>query len=131
MENIWGASVPPNHTQTQVYTGMKLYTKVQGRVNVYAKMKSKHCKKGVVPCKSMYKLVWLDIWNSFSLIFPKIVVLKFLGKYVRCRSLLSRCGTCSLEHYWRQTQSQIFSCKLFEISDNSDPNCGTTWSAAC
>ena len=39
---------------------------MQGKVNIYTKMKSKYCKKGVVSCKSMRKLVWPNGLNSYS-----------------------------------------------------------------
>ena len=34
-----------------------LYTVVQEKVNIYEKVKSKYCKKGMVSCKSMRKLI--------------------------------------------------------------------------
>ena len=34
------------------------YTNGLGKVNTYAKLKGKYCKKSVRPCKSMWKLVW-------------------------------------------------------------------------
>ena len=103
------------------------YVKVQGKANTYAKMKkSKHCKKGVAFCKILWKMVWLKSSDNCSEMFQKIAVLKFLGKHAWWRPLLPRCATRSLEHYWRPTSSQIFSCELFEISDNSNPTRWTT-----
>ena len=58
--------------------------------------------------------------------FRKVAVLKFLGKYGWWRLLLSRCAAYSLERYWRPTPSQIFSCEVFEISDNSNLTRWTT-----
>ena len=72
---------------------------MQGKVNTYAKMKSKYCKKGVVSCKSMQKLVWLNSLNSYSEMFRKKAVLKFLGKHAWRRPLLSKFTACSLERY--------------------------------
>ena len=69
-------------------------------------------------------MVWLNKWNSCSEIFRKIAVVEFLGRHTWWRSLLPRCAGCTLECYWRPTPSQIFSCILFEISDNSSP---TRW----
>ena len=69
----------------------------------------------------LWKMVWLNSWKSCSETFRKIAFLKFLGKYGWWRPLLSGCLAYSLERYWRPIPSQIFSCELFEISDNSNP----------
>ena len=34
---------------------------MQGKRNTYTEVKNKYCKKGVVSCKSITKLIWLDI----------------------------------------------------------------------
>ena len=84
-----------------------LYAMVQGKVNTYWKVKRKYCKKGVVSCKTMRKLFWLNIWNSSSEMLRNIVILKFL------------------ERYWRQTPSKVFSREYSEITQNFYPSCGT------
>ena len=89
------------------------------------KWKSKYYKKGVVSCKSMQNLIWLNSWTSCSEIFHNIVLGKFLRKYVWWRPLLCRCTTGSLERYWRQTLSQIFPSEFFEITQNSYPTSAT------
>ena len=59
--------------------------------------------------KSMQILICLILCNGFSKMFQKVLVLKFLGKHVWWRPLLSRCITAySLKPYWRLTPSQIF-----------------------
>ena len=45
--------------------------------------KSKYCKKVVVSCKSMRKLIWLNSCNSCSEMFRKIATLKFIGEHAR------------------------------------------------
>ena len=79
--------------------------KCEGKVNTYAKQKSKYCKKGVVSCKSIRKLVWPNSHKNYSELFQKKAALKFLGKHAWQRPRLSRCTTCSLERYWSQTIS--------------------------
>ena len=66
-----------------------------------------------------WKMVRLNNWNNCSEMFRKIAIPKFLGEHAWRRLFLPRCAAWSLEHYWRPTSSQIFSCELFEISDNS------------
>ena len=94
-------------------------TKEQGKVNTKAKVKSKYYKERVESCKNIQKLIWLNSWNSCAEMFRKIATLKFLGKHAWCRPFLFRCTAYSLERYWRQTTSQIFSCEFFEITHNS------------
>ena len=53
--------------------------------------------------------------------FRKIIVLTFPRKYALWRPLLPKCAACNLERFWRPTLLQIFSCKLFDISDDSNP----------
>ena len=48
-----------------------VYTEVKGKVNTYARLRSKYCKKSIVSCKSMRKLVWLNSSNSVSKMFLK------------------------------------------------------------
>ena len=79
---------------------------VKGKANTYVKMKkSKYCKNGVVPCKSMWKMVWINNWNNCSVMFRKIGVLEFLGRHAWWRSLLLRCAACSLKSYLRPSPS--------------------------
>ena len=70
---------------------------MQGIVNTYAKVKSKYCKKGVVPCKSMRKLFWLKSSISCSEMFRKRAALKFLGKRAWWRTLLSMCSNPTID----------------------------------
>ena len=88
-------------------------------------MQRKYCKKGLVTCKSMQKLVWLNSWNSCSEMFRKTAALKFLGKHAWWRPLLSMCTTC----IWNVTEDRfhhIFYSETFEITCNPNPTRGTT-----
>ena len=65
--------------------------KAQGKVNTYAKMKrNKYCKKGLMSCKTMWKMVWLNSWHNCSDMFRKVIFLKFQGKHEWWRPLLPR-----------------------------------------
>ena len=92
-----------------------LYTNVQGKVNTYAKMKNKYCKKGVVPCKNMQKMDWPNILKHPSINVPK-----------NSCSSTTFMQVCRLQPraLLEKTPSQIFSCKFFEISDDSHPSAG-------
>ena len=69
------------------------YTKVQGKVNTYAKMnKGNTARKTTLSCKNIWKIVWLKSWGDCYEMFQKIAVLKFLGKHAWWRPLLPRCA---------------------------------------
>ena len=53
------------------------HTNVQGKVNSYAKMRSKYCKKGVVPCKSMRKMIWPIVKTAILKYSQKKLFLNF------------------------------------------------------
>ena len=90
------------------------------KLNTSAKMKnSKYCKKGVVSCKNMWKMVWLNNRNNPFEMFRKIASFEFLEKDAWRRPLVPRCAACSLGSYWRPTLSQV-SRELSEIGDNAD-----------
>ena len=95
---------------------MTLSTKAQGKVETCTKLKSKYCKKGTVSSKSIRKLVCLNTWNSWTEMFWKIAVLQLFWKQEWWRQILSRCAACSMEHYRRQTLSQIFQRYTFQWS---------------
>ena len=56
-------------------------------------LRKKYCKKGVVACKSIRKLIWLNIETAVLKCFKNI--LKFLGKHKWCRPLIFRCTAYS------------------------------------
>ena len=74
---------------SKVKCSSKVKVSLWRKVRTYTKIKSKYCKKGVVSCTSMKKLIWLNSWNSCPEIFHRVAVLKFLRNYAWWRPLLS------------------------------------------
>ena len=75
---------------------VKLYTKVHGKINTDAANTERKAKCLAKACKNFF---WLNNLSTCSEMFWKIGVLKFSGKHIQWRPLLSRCTACSTERY--------------------------------